>query len=93
MNFPGKKKNIKDSDLEYLHLLGEKDSYLSIESQNKKYSKDINFLSKHYRTYKIQNYLNNMNWRNRVFKKKDLKGWNSSYKGKKNYNGPELFLY
>ena len=35
--FSRKKKNIKDSDLEYLHLLGKKDSYLSIESQNKKY--------------------------------------------------------
>jgi len=86
-------KRLKDSDFEYLQFMGKKHSYLSIESQNKKYLNDINFLSKHYQTYKIQGYLNNINWRNRVFKKKILKDQNSLYNAKKNCNGPELFLY
>lgn len=88
-----KKDYLKDSEFEYLRILEKKGNFMYKGNQDNKYTTGINYVSKHYQSSKIKNYLKNISWKNRVFNKKKIHNKNFLFRKKRYHTCSELLVY
>ena len=85
--------NSRDYEFEYLKFINEKNSnFFNDSSKEKIYKFNLNLVNKYYKSFKVENYLKELEWRNRIFQK-NKSITNDHFNTKENsFYGPQILL-